>query len=212
VNESYELTEPSPLWHRGTRTRLSRRVGWARPPRRARCVRGMTWPWAGGQVNVFGITLASTLLPCRPRFLAPYVGRTRRLSILARGCGRLVTVREVVGPQDCAAADLHLASQPIAPLPGFPTAIHLRRNLLVPRDERLPRLTRPTTTSVDPGRSVGISARVADRAAALTVDVSRSAAAGAGPCGAGGGRREPRTTTYGAPVRLGRCPTRPASS
>ena len=89
---------------------------------------------------------------CGPGFLAPRVGRTRRLSALAGRGGGLVAVREIVGPQDRAAADLHLPGQPVEPLPGFPTAIHLRRNLLVPRHERLPRLTRPTTTSVDPAR------------------------------------------------------------
>jgi len=53
---------------------------------------------------------------------------------------------------EAAAADLHLASQPIEPLPGFPTAIHLRRNLLVTRHERLAGLATLAATSIDPAR------------------------------------------------------------
>jgi hypothetical protein len=43
-----------------------------------------------------------------PGFIAPLVGRTRRLSALAGCGGGLVAVREVVGPQNRAAADVHL--------------------------------------------------------------------------------------------------------
>ncbi len=41
-----------------------------------------------------------------PGFIAPLVGRKRRLSALAGG--GLVAIREVVGPQDRAATDVHL--------------------------------------------------------------------------------------------------------
>ena len=52
-----------------------------------------------------------------PGFIAPLAGRTRRLPALAGRGGGLVAVREIAGPQDCAAADLHLASQSIEPSP-----------------------------------------------------------------------------------------------
>lgn len=45
---------------------------------------------------------------CGTGFLAPLVRWTRRLSTLTGSCSGLVAVREIVCPQDRAAADVHL--------------------------------------------------------------------------------------------------------
>ncbi len=53
--------------------------------------------------------------------------------------GRSITVREFVGADNSAAADLHFPGQPVKTLPSLPAAVDLRRDLLILRDERLVR-------------------------------------------------------------------------
>ena len=52
---------------------------------------------------------------------------------LTGGCGGRVAVREIVGPNDRAAADFHLPGQPVETLPGLPSTVNLGCDLPILR-------------------------------------------------------------------------------
>jgi len=78
------------------------------------------------------------------------VGRTRWLPALAGRSGGLVAVREIVGPQDHAAADPHPKGQPAESLACFPTTIDLSGDLPILRLERLAGLATLAAKAIDP--------------------------------------------------------------
>jgi len=101
---------------------------------------------------------------CVPGFLAPLVGRPRRLAPLtSRGSG-FDAVGEVVGVEDRAAADLHLPGQLVEAPASLAAAINLRSDVLVLRLERLAGLATLAATAINPaGRPRGAFPSIVQR-------------------------------------------------